>query len=134
MVSSRPRSTPTRSFARASWATSATGSRIIGFAAEPDVVPGTAKADFDFTGSDYLILGWSPEGKVHFSYAVAVTPDGLGFTVDSAADLDGNGILQMWGYVKPTQSGVTVDGVWGCVAAAITPMEISACHANPQIF
>ena len=103
-------------------------------AAEPVVVPGQAKADFDFTGSDYLVLGWSPEGRVHFSYAVAVTADGAGFTTDAAADLDANGFLQIWGFVKPNPTGVTVDGVWGCVAAAITSMEIAPCHANPSTF
>ncbi|MEE8166467.1 MAG: prepilin-type N-terminal cleavage/methylation domain-containing protein [Myxococcota bacterium] len=103
-------------------------------AAEPVVVPGVVKAVFNFSGSDFLTLGWSPEGQVHFSYAVAVTADSAGFTTDAAADLDGNGLLQNWGFVKPTPVGVTVDGVWGCAAATIAAMEIAACHANPSTF
>ena len=103
-------------------------------AAEPPVVPGALQANFDFLGSDFRTLGWSPEGAVYFSYAVAVTPDSTGFTADAAADSDANGILQIWGYVKPNEVGDRIDGNLGCVVAPLRPTEIAACFAGTSTF
>jgi len=100
-------------------------------AAEPPVVPGSSKAPFRFAGTDFEALGWSPEGRVFFSYAVAITADSLGFTADAAADLDTDGILQLWAYVKPNEAGVRVDGSVGCLAAGLTTKEVTSCLANP---
>lgn len=103
-------------------------------APEPAVVPGPVPVDFDFAGSDFLDLGWEAEGKVFFSYAVAVTPDSTGFTADAAADIDGDGILQVWAYTKPSEAGVRVNGALGCNAAPLRPTEIEACYTGNTTF
>jgi type IV pilus assembly protein PilA len=102
--------------------------------AEPPVVPGTTAAPFDAAGSDYAGLGWSPEGEVYFSYAVAVAADATGFTADAVADIDGDGILQSWGYTKPDGLGARVDGALGCVAAALIEAEVGSCIASNSVF
>ncbi len=69
------------------------------------------------SGSDFEALGWMPEGAVGFRYAVTVlgaAPPYLGFTAESFSDLDRDGLLNLWGYVKPDEVGTTVAGAWGC--------------------
>jgi len=107
------------------------GGVYLAAAAEPPIIPGNQKATFTFVGTDFEALGWSPEGQVYFSYAVALTADSLGFTADAAADLDVNGILQLWGYIKPNEAGNIVDGALGCLAAGRTTTEVTSCVANP---
>jgi len=56
-------------------------------------------------------LGFSPEGGVFFHYEVfagiagtAATGNDV-FTAAAAADLDGDGVPQLWGYVRPLADG-----------------------------
>ncbi len=72
-------------------------------------------------GTDFDVIGWSPEGDVFFTYSVAVTPAFTGFTADAVADIDANGTPQVWGYVanQPPVGGVpgpTIAGTQGCPA------------------
>jgi type IV pilus assembly protein PilA len=54
-------------------------------------------------------LGWSPEGQPYFNYHVIGAPTGCpaagspctSFTAEAASDLDGDAILNYWGYVHP---------------------------------
>ena len=103
-------------------------------AAEPALVPGKLAVDFDFVGSDFRTLGWGAEGKVFFSYAVAVTADEVGYTADAAADIDGDGILQTWAFVKPNELDVRVNGALGCVTAPLQATEIVACFTGKNTF
>ena len=76
-------------------------------------------------GQGFDILGWAPEGNVYFQYAVntdAVPPvASVAYTVSAQADIDVDGTLQSWGYMKPVPG--TVTGVAGvaatCVAAGV---------------
>jgi Tfp pilus assembly protein PilE len=103
-------------------------------APEPAVVPGPIPVDFDFAGSDFRTLGWGAEGKVFFSYAVAITPDATGFTADAAADIDGDGILQTWAYTKPNELNARVNGALGCVVAGLRPTEVEPCYTGHTTF
>jgi type IV pilus assembly protein PilA len=70
-------------------------------------------------GADFNTLGWTPEGQVFFSYAVAIDAanPGLSYTVSADADIDATGAMQSWGYVK--EIGTTNAGLAGiaCIAA-----------------
>jgi type IV pilus assembly protein PilA len=64
-------------------------------------------------GGNFDSLGWQPEGDIYFQYAVTV--DGGAFTAEAAADIDGNGTPQLWGYLMPDMSSqATVAGDLGC--------------------
>jgi hypothetical protein len=81
------------------------GSYVSVSAPVPAAVPGAAKAPWSF-GSNFDVLGWSPEGGVFFQYAInADNPGGGGslvrFTAEAASDMDGDGDLSFFAYVRP---------------------------------
>jgi prepilin-type N-terminal cleavage/methylation domain-containing protein len=94
---------------------------------EPPMVPGASRARFDAINSDFAQLGFAPEGSVYFSYGVAVSADGAGYTTDAAADIDADGIVQFWGYAKPDLGGVLAAGQVGCNVAGLTPLQLGPC-------
>ena len=69
------------------------------------------------------LLGWLLEPPVYCSYSVAVgsfTASGhaQAFTAEAVCDLDGDGVLMAWGYVRPDRdSGEVVPGPFGRCAA-----------------
>ena len=70
-------------------------------AASPSGVP-TNKVDFtdtdaSTTGAGFNTIGWSPEGKVYFSYATTIAANS--YTVGAQANIDGTGSSQTWGYM-----------------------------------
>jgi len=67
--------------------------------------PWTPSVDFDR-------IGWAPTGNVYFNYAVAVV--GQQFTIDAQADIDGDGIVQSWGYFGTDASGNFTPGRGQC--------------------
>jgi prepilin-type N-terminal cleavage/methylation domain-containing protein len=95
--------------------------------AEPAAIPGALAAHFDGVNSDFGDLGFEPEGRVYFSYGVAVSADGSGFTADAAADIDADGFVQYWGYANPDGSGTSVAGKIGCNVAGLPPATVSPC-------
>lgn len=95
--------------------------------AEPAAIPGAVAVAFDDVGSDFGPLGFAPEGHVYFSYGVAVSADGSGFTADAAADIDANGFVQYWGYASPNSGGTLVPGKVGCNVAGVQPQTIGPC-------
>jgi len=96
--------------------------------AEPAAIPGTVAVAFDDVSSDFGPLGFMPEGQVYFSYGIAVSADGSGFTADAGADIDGDGFIQYWGYANPDNSGTLVAGRVGCdVTAGIKPKSVAPC-------
>jgi type IV pilus assembly protein PilA len=81
----------------------------------PAIYGGPAAIPFVDTGpatASFTTLGWQPVGRVYFSYAM--TSGGTSFTADAAADLDANGVPQVWGIVHPDSSNATVAGAFGC--------------------
>ena len=102
--------------------------------AEPAVIPGATAADFDTAGSDFAVLGWAPEGRVFFSYAVAISVDTSGYTADAAADLDDNGVVQIWGYKKAAGDGSFVNGGLGCDQTALVPEVVASCLTSASIY
>ena len=94
-------------------------------AAEPPVIPGATKAAFN-PNPAFTALGFRPEGRVYFSYGVAVAADRTGYSADAAADIDADGFPQLWGYAKPDASGAIGPGQVGCTVAALT-VEIGPC-------
>ena len=96
--------------------------------AEPAAIPGTVAVAFDDVSSDFGPLGFVPQGQVYFSYGIAVSDDGSGFTADAGADIDGDGFIQYWGYANPDNNGTLVAGEVGCdVTAGILPKVVGPC-------
>ena len=94
---------------------------------EPPMVPGASRSVFDPINSDFADLGFAPEGSVYFSYGVAVSADGAGYTADAAADIDADGIVQFWGYAKPDHGGALAAGQVGCNVAGLSPLQVGPC-------
>jgi type IV pilus assembly protein PilA len=108
--------------------------RYIPAAAEPSLIPGTIPVAFDMVGSDFADLGWSPEGRVYFSYAVTTTADGTGFTADAGADIDGDGLIQLWGLTSPDATGALAPGGIGCDPTLLAPDTLGRCMPSPNVF
>ncbi len=108
---------------------------FLAVAAEPPLIPGASPAVFDETAG-FAPLGFRPEGRVYFSYGVAVSADQAGYTADAAADLDGDGFLQFWGFARPDGSGALVAGQVGCDATALTGDQVGPCgvHYGNSVF
>lgn len=96
-------------------------------APEPAVIPGTTSTDF-VQNADFALLGFRPDGRVYFSYGVAISADGAGYTADAGADIDGNGFPQFWGFAAPDGAGTLVPGQVGCDVTTITREQIGPCH------
>ena len=103
-------------------------------APEPATIPGNQTVDFDTAGSDFRELGWSPEGRVYFSYGVSVSADLTGYTADAGADIDQDGIVQIWGYAKPDAGGSMVAGSVGCDVSFLSPTKLGRCSADESIY
>jgi type IV pilus assembly protein PilA len=64
-------------------------------------------------------LGWEPEGDPYFNYKVIALPAGCpgpgnpctSFTAEAGSDLDGDAVLNYWGYVHPDASGTAPNAV-----------------------
>jgi prepilin-type N-terminal cleavage/methylation domain-containing protein len=96
--------------------------------AEPPVLPGGSAVTFN-PNAEFTALGFRPEGRVLFSYGVAVNADASGYTADAAADIDGDGFPQLWGFAKPDPAGAIVAGQVGCVVAVLGT-DIGPCGAG----
>lgn len=102
--------------------------------AEPAVIPGGSPVVFNTAGSDFAQLGWSPEGRVYFSYAVVVSADSTGYTSDAAADLDENGVVQIWGYKKAAGDGSFVNGGLGCDHNSLIAEVLGSCISSASVY
>ena len=102
--------------------------------AEPATVPGLTQVDFNGAVPGFAALGWTPEGRVYFSYAITTSADGTGYTADAGADIDADGIVQLWGYAKADSSGALLNGTVGCNAAFLTANELGRCSTNNSIY
>ncbi len=71
----------------------------------PPALPGGVRTPWP-SGSNFDVLGWSPEGSVFFQYAVTADSAGAGsglarYTAEAAADIDGDGVPSFFAFVKP---------------------------------
>ncbi|HEB89082.1 MAG TPA: prepilin-type N-terminal cleavage/methylation domain-containing protein [Deltaproteobacteria bacterium] len=81
---------------------------------------GTTKTPFLNTpGIDFDLLGWAPEGSVFFSYSTVAQAAPAAYSIQGQADIDGDGVLQAWGYVKTIPGGVVGMPIGQCVATGI---------------
>jgi len=98
--------------------------------ASPIVAATTSKVPFvDGCGGPPAVncfdtLGWAPEGQVFFQYQVDVgaAANSSAYTIAATADIDGDTIPQVWGYVKPvtgTLAGIASTLNAACVAAGL---------------
>jgi len=103
---------------------------------EPAIIPGSNRAVFDSLSSDFQSLGWQPEGRIFFSYGVAVNGDASAYTADAGADIDADGVVQFWAYAKPEAGGTLVPAAVGCDVAALTGNDVEPCNpaAGQSIF
>ncbi|UCE85084.1 MAG: prepilin-type N-terminal cleavage/methylation domain-containing protein [Deltaproteobacteria bacterium] len=82
-------------------------------AAVPSSIPGTTRRSWATSGnSGFDTLGFAPEGPVYFQYLVRASGSagaGVGvqdrFTIEAASDVDGDGIANFWGYIRPPNAG-----------------------------
>lgn len=95
--------------------------------AEPAAIPGTVATLFDSAGSDFGELGFAPQGRVYFSYGIAVSADGTGYTADAGSDIDGDGVIQYWAYANRDANGAMVAGKVGCNVAGLVPETVGPC-------
>ncbi len=87
----------------------------------------------DGTNQGFDLVGWTPEGRVYFNYAVAIA--GSGFTAAAGADIDGDMVSQQWGY-KKQNAGVDVasknlagNAPTTCATAGLQPETVGPCVA-----
>lgn len=70
--------------------------------------------------SGHCHIGWAPEGDVYYNYEVQTAGNGLAFAAAeffaaAESDIDGDGILNIWGVTMPNVQGVLSLGpVLGC--------------------
>jgi len=101
--------------------------------------PSSSKQNFvdaGGAGANFDTIGWKPEGQVYFQYAVnSMATD---YTADAQADIDANGVNQLWGYAR-TASGAapTVPGSLGCLGVwdpttsmANLPNQVGPCNGT----
>ena len=91
--------------------------RFAGATPSPATWGGSKTTDFVDTGpptANFSTIGWQPEGRVYFSYAVAIGANGTSFTADASGDLDADTVPQVWGIVHPNALGAIVAGAFGC--------------------
>ena len=106
--------------------------------ANPAPNPGQ-RAAFDLTQADWQNLGWSPEGSVYFSYAVATRDSDAGiptFTADAVADLDADTTPQCWVIQMQgdrTDATDVIDGAQVASCTAVDGNKVSQVHkASPD--
>ena len=72
----------------------------------------------------------SPFGDLDASFLIA-NAAGTSYTVDAIANIDGDANDQLWGYMKPDEAGVVIDGKHGCVLANDAVPTLVATTVGP---
>ncbi len=98
-------------------------------------VPSSSKqafVDAGVPGAMFDTIGWAPEGQVYFQYDAVLGVAG-DYTAGATADIDADGVLQVWGYARTVNgaapavaSGLGCAGVWDG-AAAVLPNQVGPC-------
>ena len=107
--------------------------RYLTAAVEPATIPGPSQVDFSTSATGYQTLGFVPEGRVYFSYGVAVATslEDSGYSADAGADIDGNGDNQYWVIAKAASDGSRVTPVVGCDVSTVSMNQVTPC--TPQM-
>ncbi len=114
----------------------------------PGIVPPPGRTPWP-AGTAFDVLGWEPEGEVYFIYLASADNGGgpgmalVRFTAEAASDIDGDAIVNFWGFVKPfpgAAAGIAgmiagstcqATGVWEPKRAAADLLEtVGPCDAN----
>ena len=75
----------------------------------PPAIPGNTRVSWG-GNADFDSLGWIPEGPVYFQYLISADGQGGGrFTIEAASDVDADGEICFFGYVKAS-AGAGIDG------------------------
>jgi len=130
---------------------------FVAAAPTPAAIPGQARVPWPNPTPACLAcfdrMGFTPEGDVYFQYEVVAAIAGGStagndvFTAAAVADLDGDGVAQIWGYVRPLtdQSGgqsstlsgglpaapCAATGTWDGIAGTASLLEaVGPCDAS----
>ena len=84
-------------------------------------------------GKGFNVVGWSPEGKVYFSYAVTIAANS--FSVGAQANIDGIAPNQIWGYIHGPNAtashGCPATGIWDAAAASASILDqVGPCNGT----
>jgi type IV pilus assembly protein PilA len=90
------------------------------------VAPFDCQPPINLGSPGHCIMGFAPEGPTYYNYAVAAAnalgagvPPNVSYFADAESDLDGDGTLNYWGLMVPTQAGAAPPpSVLGCSASA----------------
>ena len=93
----------------------------------PAGIPGSSPGPFAPVTAGFDELGFQATGRVFFSYAVALAPDGTGYTAEAAADLDGDGAIQYWAFPVAPAAGPLVPAAIGCDVTNLVASQIGPC-------
>jgi type IV pilus assembly protein PilA len=99
----------------------------------PPTIANNNKTDFSHADptAGFAVVGWQPEGQVYFNYSVASNVSADQFTAAAHADIDNNGVVQLWGYRKGSVDGKAHPDPGGqCTAAGLTAETVEPCDAN----
>ena len=106
-------------------------------ASAPDVAgtpPGTTKMAWPANPPGFSTIGWGPEGDVFFNYGIGTDAAFTGYTASAEADLDGDAVVQQWGYTKLDAGGNRPAGVACAQAGLDAENQVGPCDggtANP---
>lgn len=65
---------------------------------------------------------------------MAISGDSSGYTANAGADIDANGVIQLWGYAKPDGLGNLVAGGLGCDPARLVPEVVGSCNLTGAVY
>jgi type IV pilus assembly protein PilA len=108
----------------------------------PAALPGSTKAVWPIPapgplGGNFDVVGWSPEGQVYFQYEVGAAVPVAGapaaeFHAAAIADLNVNGTVQFWAYVKPIAGVLNYAGPPPGIAPAASCATTGVFNAGTQ--
>jgi type IV pilus assembly protein PilA len=77
-----------------------------------------------FGSPGHCVIGWFPDGPTYYNYALATNATNNSFTAHAESDLDGDGIVNYWGFERSNARGiVTAPAVNpGCPVGAVLDM------------
>ncbi len=80
--------------------------------------------DMGSAESSFATIGWRLEGLVDFPHGA--TTAGSAYTLEKRADLDGNGVPQLWGVARPGPDGAVISRAASAAAASGKPQRARA--------
>jgi type IV pilus assembly protein PilA len=103
-------------------------------AQSPMTAPSNQKqvwADTGMGSHSFQGMGWTPEGDVYFTYGVGRNPTGTAFWAEADGDIDGDLMLQAWGYRKVVSGAAptapTGNHATDCAFSGLADEEVGPC-------